>query len=134
MRNEFIIPGRQLIFTGCMLGIGIIIQSVTSRCFDGIEGIVDHCKDTLGYDYTLRDMIVMAGQPAGELCWMVGLWPLFRNRITLFLAITEFVMALCIISLIMILFFNPYLPSWPKDTGIIISLCYVLVSTKRYIK
>lgn len=111
---------------GVLFTAGLIIMCVTSRLFDNIQGMV-------GADYSLRDCIAMTGQDIGELLWVAGVWRILRD-IGLFKAITEFAMALIIIDLIFVIFFNPYYPSWPKDTGFIISLCYVLVMTKRYIR
>lgn len=120
------------IIIGCFVFLGILTMGITSLCFNGVTGIVE--KDAgAGFDYTVRDMIILAGQDAGELFWMVGFWILFRD-FGLFLAVVEFIIAMLIVDLVMILFFNPYQNSWPKNTGIFVSLAYVLVMTKRYLK
>jgi len=119
-------PKGERTILGVLFTAGLIVMCVTSRLFDGIQGMVAE-------DYSLRYCIAMAGQDIGELLWVAGVWYILRS-IGLFKAITEFAMALLIIDLIFVIFFNPYKPSWPKDTGFIISLCYVLVMTKRYIR
>lgn len=119
------LKGDRTIF-GILFTAGIIIMCVTSRFFDNVQGMISD-------DYAIRDCIVMAGQDLGEILWVAGAWVIVKD-FGLFKAIVEFTAALLIIDLIMVLFFNPYQPSWPKDTGFIISLCYVLVMTKRNIR
>lgn len=119
------LKGEKTLF-GILFTTGLIIMCVTSRFFDNIQGM-------MAEDYAIRDCIVMAGQDLGELFWVAAGWIIVKD-FGLFKAIVEFTAALLIIDLIMVIFFNPYQPSWPKDTGFIISLCYILVMTKRYIR
>ena len=120
-----VLKGEHFIF-GILFTAGLIIMCVTSRCFDNIQGMV-------APGYSTRDCIVLAGQDIGELLWVSGAWMILRNY-GIFMAVVEFAIAILVIDLIMVLFFNPYLPSWPKDTGVIVSFCFVLVNTKRYLK
>lgn len=106
---------------GALFCIGLFIQITTSVTWMNITPI------STGETY------FMLGQAIGELCYIFTCRRLFEKH-GLFVAVTEFAIALILIDIFTILVLNPYEVSLSKYMGFVIAFIICLIRIKKYLK